>query len=116
RHFVIKEHPSFPLSIRKDVEAHPRIVFANQENTRKLIEQSEAVITVNSTVGIEALLLQKKIITLGQAHYDVEGLVLHADSDNALVDAFERLQHWNFDPELRQKFLAYVYNVFLIHG
>ena len=116
RHFVIKEHPSFPLSIRKDVEAHPRIVFANQENTRKLIEQSEAVITVNSTVGIEALLLRKKIITLGQAHYDVEGLVLHADSDDALVDAFERLQHWNFDPELRQKFLAYVYNVFLIHG
>lgn len=116
RNFVIKEHPSFPLSIRTEVEAHPRVIFANQESTQKLIERSEAVITINSTVGLEAMLLQKKIITLGEAHYDIEGLVLRARNDDALAAAFERLGQWTFDVELRQKFLAYVYNIFLIHG
>jgi len=116
RRFVIKEHPSFPLSIRGTVRQHPRIGFANHESTRLLIERSQAVITVNSTVGLEALLLKKKVITLGNAHYNIEGLVMPAGDDAELAAAFRALDTWEQDPALRETFLAYVHNVFLRHG
>ena len=37
-------------------------MFANEINTQEFIEQSAAVITINSTVGFEALLLGKKVV------------------------------------------------------
>ncbi|MFN7103610.1 MAG: nitrogen fixation protein FixF [Pseudorhizobium sp.] len=114
--FVIKEHPSFPLSIRGRVKAHDRILFANHNETRSLIEGADAVVVMNSTVGLESLLLQKKVITLGNAPYDVDGLVLQAGDDNELLSAFDRLGGWEPDADLRAIFLRYVYNVFLLKG
>lgn len=114
--FVIKEHPSFPLSIRDQVKAHERILFANHNETRSLIEGADAVVVMNSTVGLESLFLQKKVITLGNAPYDVDGLVLQAGDDDALLSAFDRLDDWEPDAALRETFLRYVYNVFLLKG
>lgn len=115
-HFVIKEHPSFPLSLNGTVREHPRIRFANLNETRSLIERSEGVITVNSTVGMESVLLGKKVITLGNAPYNLEGLVLPCGGVDEVGAALEQLEHWSPDETLRTLFLRYVYNVFLIHG
>lgn len=111
---VIKEHPSFPLSIRRRVKPHPRMIFANHNETRALIEGAQAVVTINSTVGIESLLLGKKVITLGRAYYNIEGLVLHAEDAEQLEQAFCRLKTWETHVELRDQFIRYVYNVFLL--
>jgi capsular polysaccharide export protein len=116
RHFVVKEHPSFPLSIRSHIVPHQRIHFANHNDTRELIEGAEAVITVNSTVGLEAILLGKKVITLGDAPYNVEGLVLHARGLEELSKNLSILPSWEPDDTLRDLFLRYVYNVFLLRG
>lgn len=116
RHFVVKEHPSFPLSIRSHIVPHQRIQFANHNDTRELIEGAEAVITVNSTVGLEAILLGKKVITLGDAPYNVEGLVLHARGLEELSKNLSSLPSWEADDTLRDLFLRYVYNVFLLRG
>lgn len=114
RHFVIKEHPSFPLSIQDVVRTHSQIHFANSSNTRALIEGADAVITVNSTVGLEALTLGKKVITLGDAHYAIDGLVLRAEDRAALHDAFARLDDWQPDEERRRRFIRFVFNRFLV--
>lgn len=113
---IIKEHPSFPLSIRARVRPHPRIAFANHNDTRALIEGAEAVITINSTVGLESLLLGKKVITLGNAPYNVDGLVLRATDDTSLSAALSALSSWQPDEALRDAFIRYVYNVFLLRG
>ena len=115
-HFIIKEHPSFPLSIRARIRPHPRIAFANHNDTRALIEGAEAVITINSTVGLEGLLLGKKVITLGNAPYNIEGLVLRAGDDVSLSAALTALPSWQADEALRDAFIRYVYNVFLLRG
>lgn len=114
--FVIKEHPSFPLSVREHVEQHPRIIFANHSETRQLIAGAEAVITINSTVGIEAITLQKKVIVLGQSYYDLEGLAQRAQTREDLVRAFANLPQWSLDLDLQQRFIRFLYNVFLLHG
>lgn len=114
RQFVIKEHPSFPLSIQEVVRPHSHIHFANSANTRDLIEGAEAVVTVNSTVGLEALTLGKKVITLGDAHYAIDGLVLHAEDRAALHEAFAQLDSWTPSDERRQRFIRFVFNRFLV--
>lgn len=115
-HFVIKEHPSFPLSIRAEVTPHPRIHFANHHDTQALIEGADAVITVNSTVGLESVLLEKKVITLGLAPYDIEGLVLKAGNAAELLAAFRSLDTWSPDADLRERVIRYIQNVFLLQG
>ncbi|MBC7310907.1 MAG: nitrogen fixation protein FixF [Rhizobium sp.] len=115
-HFVIKEHPSFPLSIRAEVKPHPRIHFANHHDTQALIEGADAVITVNSTVGLESVLLEKKVITLGLAPYDIEGLVLEAGNAAELSAAFRALDTWSPDAALRERVIRYIQNVFLLQG
>ncbi|MFZ2103338.1 MAG: nitrogen fixation protein FixF [Oricola sp.] len=114
RHFVIKEHPSFPLSIQPRVPAHPRIHFANGAATRNLLEGADAVITVNSTVGLEALTLGKKLIILGEAHYDIDGLVLRAHDRASLTEAFSRISTWEPDDARRRRFIRFVFNRFLV--
>jgi len=114
--FVIKEHPSFKRSVQGLRPAHPRVIFANHNVTSELIDESRAVITINSTVGIEALLLDKPVITLGRACYNIEGLVLHADGPDALTDAIDRSRAWHPDPHLRRQFLGYLWNHYLLHG
>ncbi|GEO83884.1 MULTISPECIES: nitrogen fixation protein FixF [Alphaproteobacteria] len=115
-HFVIKEHPSFPLSVRGEVTPHPRIHFANHHDTQTLIEGADAVITVNSTVGLESVLLEKKVITLGLAPYDIEGLALKAGDAAALLAVFRSLVRWQPDPELRERVIRYIQNIFLLQG
>jgi capsular polysaccharide export protein len=114
--FVIKEHPSFPLSIREKVKLHNRVHFANHHDTQALIEDADAVITVNSTVGLEALLLEKKVVTLGFAPYAIPGIVLTAANSAELQTAVVTLPSWQPDESLRDRVLRYVYNIFLLHG
>ena len=35
----------------------------------ELLRQAEAVVTINSTVGLEAMLLEKPLTVLGRSHY-----------------------------------------------
>ncbi|MBR9765562.1 MAG: nitrogen fixation protein FixF [Rhodobacteraceae bacterium] len=112
--FVIKEHPSFKLSV-KGRRSHPRVTFANGNVTSELIRDARAVITLNSTVGIEALLLERPVITLGAACYNIEGLVRHAPNAQAL-EAAVAARDWQADPQLVRQFIGYLWNHYLVHG
>lgn len=112
--FVIKEHPSFKRSVM-GLASHPRVIFANGNVTSELIREARAVITLNSTVGIEGLLLGKPVITLGAACYNVPGLVQHAP-DAAALDAALAARDWAPEARLRRQFLGYLWNRYLIHG
>jgi capsular polysaccharide export protein len=114
--FVVKEHPSFKLKIFKKVKPHSRIIFDNWGNTRELIENSEAVLTVNSTAGLEGLVLGKKVITLGLANYNLKDLVLNAQNLDQLYHALLNIKVWTFDSRLREQFLKYYYHKYLITG
>ena len=114
---VIKEHPSCLSNYGREhesVELNDRIFFANLNDTQELIHNSEAVITINSTVGIEALLFGKKVISLGQACYNLLGITQTASSAEELIERIDSLPNWNIDDELRRKFLSFVYNNYSI--
>ena len=114
--FVIKEHPSFKLKIVNKVEDIKNITFSNFGETKELIEKSDAVMTINSSVGLEGLILSKKVIVLGLANFALENLVLIANDDTELLRVLDELGEWSYDEELRVSFLKYFYNRFLIDG
>lgn len=77
-------------------------------DTPTLIEHSDMVITVNSTVGIEALTAGKKVVTLGDAFYNIDGIVYHANSPEKLYETIEQAIKDPRDDELINKFLYYI--------
>lgn len=116
-HFVLKEHPSSNRQYpHLHAQASDQVFFANEYATQTLIENAQAVITINSTVGIEALLFAKKVITLGEAFYAIEDLVLSARSVNELQHCVDRVDDFMLNESLRLSFLDYLENEYLIKG
>ena len=118
-HVVFKEHPSSKKKYPKlhaQSEQSPYLHFANGYPTQTLIEGAEAVLTINSTVGIESLLFHKRVIVLGQAFYAIEGITKQALDREALMEILSTLQSWQPDQVMIDRFLSYLYEVYLIEG
>jgi capsular polysaccharide export protein len=114
---VFKEHPSWHKHYPHLYKKHPQARFANGNVTADLIDNAQAVITINSTVGIEALLMTQRVITLGQACYNIDGLVLHASNEQALSKHLSQItQGWQVDSHLRDKFFSYLKHVYSVQG
>jgi len=114
---VFKEHPSSRESYPDlHAQVHDRLLFANGNATQELIQNCEFVVTLNSTVGLESLLLGKPVITLGQAFFNIPGLVMHADSADELLVLARAFPHWALDERVRQGFLSYLAADYCIQG
>ncbi|TMO55480.1 capsular biosynthesis protein [Pseudoalteromonas phenolica] len=112
--FVIKEHPSWPRNFSELHNKHQDIIFANGNNTQELIEDSLAVITINSTVGMESLLLGKNVITLGNAFFNIDGLVHHCKNVTELIQTLKGIEEQEVDHILVDKFLSYLKSEYLL--
>ncbi|MFL2836761.1 MAG: nitrogen fixation protein FixF [Alphaproteobacteria bacterium] len=115
KNFVIKEHPSFKQSIIGKKPLRKNILFANGNSTEELIKNARLVVTLNSTVGIEALLFGKPVITLADACYNIDGLVRNASNSEQLNNLIMD-KGWLPNEKLRLQFLGYVWNEYLLHG
>ena len=113
---AVKEHPSDHGRIDySDVfRAFPDVVFTKLMNTQQLIEKSVAVITVNSTVGIEAMLHRKPVITLGDAFYAVPGLVRPCAKNDDLASVLEHALQKPVDQGLIEHFLYFMRYDYLV--
>ncbi len=111
--FVIKEHPNTRRIISKNLPKHDRIIFQNGRDTKELIELSSAVMTLNSTVGIEAIVASKKVFVLANATYAISGLVLIARNFIELKSCIEALPDWEIDTKIQASFLDYIMANFL---
>ncbi len=116
-HFVFKEHPSSGIQypdLHQRAKKHPTLMFANAHTTQELIEKSDAVITINSTVGIEALLFHKKVMVLGNAFYAIDGIAEQASSEEKIKKFLKDLNRVTIYKKLINHFLSYLYDVYLL--
>ena len=111
--FVIKEHPSDPHRYGDLYNKNQRIVFSNR-NTSELIEKSKAVVTLNSSVGMEALFLNKRLIVLGLACYAIDEIAKAVTSKAQLVEELNNLKSWQSNLPMIEKFIAYLQNDYCI--
>ena len=72
---LVKEHPAyaggFSLKELRDLSKHPNIVVLHPDiSSKEIFEHIDFVITINSTVGYEALFYDKIVITMGSSFYE----------------------------------------------
>ncbi|MEY1555028.1 capsular biosynthesis protein [Yoonia sp. R2331] len=117
-HLRIKEHPSAkqPLTaeINAAIAAGARIALDNQTDSFAQLASSRAVLTVNSSMGLQAMFWDKPVITTGQAFYALPGLTHDASSDDALQSLLERVAGLPCDKGLRQRFLTWLATCYYI--
>jgi hypothetical protein len=107
---VLKEHPmslgrnSIRLLRRLRKRANVRLV-SPYTNTHELIRRCEAVVVISSTVGLEALLYGKPVLTLGDPYYAGFGVTLDVDSFAELHETVPELLRFRPDPERITRFL-----------
>ncbi len=113
--FIFKAHPSDRVTSYENLikKAQKNVHFATNP-TRELIKNAEAIVTINSSAGIESLLFNKKVITLGEAFYNIDGIVKHADNTQELTKILKSLDSWEIDEKLIKNFLGYLYYEYLI--
>ena len=113
--FVIKEHPSDARVYGELHNKHARLRFTNN-NTEDLIRNAQAIITLNSSVGIEAAMLEKKVIVLGDACYAIESMMLSADSEVELIEAINSIEVWEPNLDVTHSFFSYLSEVYCLPG
>ncbi len=113
-YLVIKEHPSELKRHDELHQLHPRILFANQCDTKALIDKAEAVLTVNSTVGLESLLLNKPVMVMGKACYALQGVCQKISDENALVEGLRDPKFCYGNVAVRRGFLNFLHAYYVI--
>lgn len=116
-HIRIKEHPSAKTSLAEPLadalaKAGGRLVVDNQTDTFEQVRASGGVITINSSVGLQAFFYDRPVIVLGQAFFAIDGLVHVADDAHKLRRLLNAPQALNFDPELRAAFMTFLDRVY----
>ncbi len=114
---IVKEHPSDHGRCSYDHlrAQYPDIIFLKTFPTKELIEKAAAIVTVNSTVGMESLLKHKRVITLGNASYTLDGIVTRVRNISELRNALLHLSD-EYNTDLINKFLYYIRYYYSIEG
>lgn len=113
--FIIKEHPLARIKLEQANKSPlPSNLSFSSGDTKVLIANARAVITVNSTVGMESVVLRKKVIVLGEACYGVPTMVQMANTYEQLVTHVQTIDQFEQDVRVRKAYIHYLENGYLI--
>lgn len=115
---VVKLHPADVGNIDYSdlVKRYPDVVFLKDYPSNELIKSASLVITINSTVGVEALIYGKPVVTLGNNFYNVPEVVHHVDALSELPQAIRTALSAPPDRDKTQRLLYYLYHCYFTHG
>ena len=114
-HLRVKEHPSAKTSLAGALEplvATGRVVVDNATDSFAQVQGSKGVVTLNSSMGLQAFFHDKPVVVLGRAFFAMPGLVTLADNQAALNAAFAGADSLGFDPEARARFMNWLDRVY----
>lgn len=111
-HLRLKEHPSSKIKltdqINAAIKAGARIVLDNATDSFGQIRASRGVLTVNSSMGLQAMFFDVPVITTGRCFYAMPGLTTHAPDAVSLRAALEAADQATFDADFRARFLTWL--------
>jgi hypothetical protein len=107
---VVKEHPLSigrnPLGMLARLRRIDNVrLVAPHTSSHHLIDASDAVTVISSTVGLEALLYEKPVMTLGRPFYAGAGVTLDVESFREIRTAVPELLRFRPDRERIARFL-----------
>jgi Capsule polysaccharide biosynthesis protein len=107
---VLKEHPLSigrnPLPLLRRLTRRPNVYLVPpRTSTHDLIERAAAVVVISSTVGLEALLYAKPVLTIGRPFYSGYGITVDAGSFADLRELVPGVLRFQPDRETIVRFL-----------
>lgn len=107
---VLKEHPMSlgrnSIMLLRRLRKRPNVRLVQPfTSTHDLIRHSAAVAVISSTVGLEALLYDKAVLTMGAPYYAGYGITLDLTSFAEIRDKVPELLTFHPDPERIRRFL-----------
>jgi hypothetical protein len=107
---VVKEHPMWigrtSLGMLRRLAGNPRIHVADPyASSLELIRRSAGVATISSTVGIEALLFERPVLTLGRPFYSGYGVTLDASGADRIAELAPQLPDFRPDRDVLRRLL-----------
>jgi hypothetical protein len=101
-YLVVKEHKSFygfrSIRFYKQLKKNYNLILVDPFiNIEYLIKNSKGVITITSTVGLEAALLKKPVIVLGKVYYDCYKNIIKIQNYDELKDILSEINSIKFD-------------------
>jgi hypothetical protein len=108
---VLKEHPMSigrnKLSLLRRLRRTPNVrIVPPHTSSHELMQAADAVAVISSTVGLEALLYGRPVLTLGQPFYSGYGITVDVDSFREIREAVPALLRFQPDPERTMRFLG----------
>jgi len=108
---VLKEHPMSigrnRLALLRRVARIPNArLVAPHTSSHELMRRADAIAVISSTVGLEALLYDKPVLTLGQPFYGGYGVTVDVDSFREIREAVPTLLRFAPDHERILRFLG----------
>jgi len=87
---VIKGHPVNPGSMKplRDITNRYPHVWVDNVSIHDLIENAHLITTVNSGVGLESIIHEKKVLTFGRADYDIVTYKIGENVDHSISLAY----------------------------
>jgi len=107
---VLKEHPMSlgrnSIGLLRRLRRRPNVRLVQPyTSSHELIRRSAAIVVISSTVGLEALLYDKPVLTLGDPFYAGFGVTLDVHSFAEIAERVPELLRFRPDPERIRRFL-----------
>lgn len=116
---IVREHPLYAGLYEPElyslVAVHPRVYFDQSATLAQAIDESNSVIVNNSTVGLEALEKGKKLLVLGDAYYDNQGLCIKYDGKD-LRKVLMTTQEFEMNKSDLKRYLNYLFGNIFVPG
>jgi capsular polysaccharide export protein len=110
-HLRIKEHPSTQVSLRAFIDPMletGRVVLDNETDSFAQLKASRGVVTLNSSMGLQATFHDKPVVVLGRAFWALPGVASRVDDQTGLDAAFAAPDALTFDAGLRAAFMNWL--------
>lgn len=111
---VFKRHPMEQGMVEYKFDTRSIVV---NSDTNELVQNSECVITINSTVGFEAIQKYKLVIVLGEAFFKIDGIAVCSSKDSFKDDMQNVLDgNIELDNEAIEAFVKYLKFEYQVNG
>lgn len=110
--FYLKAHPKEAQHITADL-TREIYVLNPSVSSAAAVKATDLTLTINSTVGLEAVEYNKPCVTLAETFYSTEPIAFYAQSDK-MTETIEKAFQAS-DPDLQNRFIAYLKHEYQLH-
>ena len=104
---LIKEHPNCEGITSSITSKYDNVKLVNKLDTVRLCEGADLVVTVNSSVGLQALCLGTPVAAAGDAFWAIDGLSYRPKTIEE-IEALFAMGEYKFDLQLRNAYLNFL--------